>query len=123
MHFLADQDVYGLTIRFLIGLGHDVVPVAQLGLSQADDAELLRVAHQQSRIFLTRDRDFGALVFVQGKGPGVIYLRLLPSTLDAVHAELARALTRYRERDLAASFVVIEPGPHRIRRLEPGASP
>ena|SRR5205823_857789 len=117
MKFLADQDVYGVTIRFLIGLAHDVVPVAKLGLAQAEDAELLRVAHQQGRIFLTRDRDFGALVFVAGSGPGVIYLRILPSTQNAVHAELTRVLGLYSESELQAAFVVIEPGRHRIRKL------
>src|SRR4051812_27530348 len=123
MNFLADQDVYGLTVRLLTGLGHDVVPVARLGMAQADDAELLRVAHDQERIFVTRDRDFGALVFAQGKGPGVIYLRILPSTQEVVHAELERVLTLYSERELAASFVVIEPGRHRIRKLGRKAAP
>jgi len=117
MKFLADQDVYAITISFLRGLGHDVAPVAQLGLAQADDAELLRVAHEQKRIFVTRDRDFGALVFVAGSGPGVTYLRALPSTQNAVHAELARVLTLYSEPELAACFVVVEPGRHRIRKL------
>jgi len=119
MKFLADQDVYAITIVFLSGLGHDVVRAAQLGLAQAEDAELLRVAHEQGRIFVTRDRDFGALVFVQGSGPGVIYLRMLPSTQNAVHAEFERVLTLYSEQELQASFVVIEPGRHRIRKLGP----
>ena len=117
MKFLADQDVYAVTIRLLGNLGHDIVLAAQLGLSQAADAELLRVAREQGRIFLTRDRDFGALVFVQGMGPGVIYLRVLPSTIDAVHGELARVLTVYGEQELQAAFVVVEPDRHRIRRL------
>ena len=117
MRFLADQDVYGLTVRLLVGLGHDVVPVAHIGLAQEDDAELLRVAHQQGRIFITRDRDFGALVFVAGSGPGVIYLRILPSTQNSVHAELERVLTLYSEQELQSAFVVIEPGRHRIRKF------
>jgi predicted nuclease of predicted toxin-antitoxin system len=121
MKFLADQDVYASTIVFLSGLGHDVFRAAQLGLAQAVDSELLRVAHEQGRIFVTRDRDFGVLVFVQGSGPGVIYVRILPSTQNAVHAELERVLTLYSEQELQASFVVIEPGRHRIRRL--GAAP
>jgi predicted nuclease of predicted toxin-antitoxin system len=121
MKFLADQDVYASTIGFLRGLGHDVVLAAQLGLSQAEDAEMLRVAHEQGRIFVTRDRDFGALVFVQGSGPGVIYLRVLPSTQNAVHAELERVLTLYSEQELQCSFVVIEPGRHRMRKF--GSSP
>lgn len=119
MNFLADQDVYASTITFVRGLGHDVVAAAQLGLSQADDSELLRVAGEQGRIFITRDRDFGGLVFVQGKGPGVLYLRVLPSTLNAVHAELARILVTYPAQQLADAFVVVEPGRHRIRKVSP----
>jgi predicted nuclease of predicted toxin-antitoxin system len=86
MRFLADQDVYASTVRFLSGVGHDVLTAGQLGLAQAEDTELLRVAHDQGRIFVTRDRDFGALVFVRGSGPGIIYLRILPSTQASDHA-------------------------------------
>lgn len=117
MNFLADQDVYASTIAFLRGLSHDVVTAAQLGLSQASDSDLLRVAREQDRLFITRDRDFGGLVFVQGEGPGVIYLRALPSTLNAVHAELANVLTAYPAPELAESFVVVEPGRRRIRKV------
>jgi predicted nuclease of predicted toxin-antitoxin system len=116
MKFLADQDVWASTVRFLSGLGHDVVTAGQLGLANALDTELLRVAQEQGRIFVTRDRDFGGLVFVQGSGPGVIYLRILPATQTSVHAELERVLTLYTEQELQASFVVVEPGRHRIRR-------
>lgn len=117
MKFLADQDVYAVTIRLLDNLGHDVVRAAELGMAQAEDSELLRVSRDQGRIFLTHDRDFGALVFVQGLGPGVIYFRVLPSTLDAVHRELARVLTLYDQQELERAFVVVEPDRHRIRRL------
>ncbi len=117
MKFLADQDVYAGTVVFLRALGYEVVTAAGLGLSRAEDAELLRVAHEQARIFVTRDRDFGSLVFVRGDGPGVVYLRILPSTLNTVHAELERVLKLYNEQDLQDAFVVVEPGRHRIRRL------
>lgn len=119
MNFLADQDVYASTVAFARGVGHDVVTAAQLGMSQADDSELLRVAKEQERIFITRDRDFGGLVFVRGEGPGVIYLRILPSTVNAVHIELARVLAAYPAEQLAESFVVVEPGRHRIRKVTP----
>ncbi len=123
MSFLTDQDVYAVTVRFVSSLGHDVVTAAQLGLAQAEDAELLRLAQEQGRILVTRDRDYGGLVFVQGSGTGVIYLRMLPSTQDAVHAELERVLTLYDEQELRASFIVVEPGRHRIRKLAPGQGP
>ncbi len=73
MRFLLDHDVYAATGRFLGELGHDVVAVAKLGLAQGSDAELLSTAHAQNRVFVTRDRDFGGLVFVQDFGAGVIY--------------------------------------------------
>jgi predicted nuclease of predicted toxin-antitoxin system len=44
MRFLLDQDVYAATAQFLATLGHDVVRVAQVGLSQAADEDLLTVA-------------------------------------------------------------------------------
>lgn len=72
MKLLLDQDVYAVTISFLKDLGHDVVPVARIGLSQAEDEEILRVAQQQERILVTRDRDFGNLVFVQALGARVL---------------------------------------------------
>jgi hypothetical protein len=56
MKFLLDQDVYAITARFLNHLGHDVIQVAQIGMSHLED-------------------------------------------------------------ELAQSFVVIEPGGHRIRKI------
>ena len=74
MKFLLDQDVYALTMRFLRALEHDVVTAAEIGCAQATDAVLLRLAQDQGRLFVTRDRDFGGLVFVERHGKGVIYL-------------------------------------------------
>ena len=72
MRFLADQDVYALAIRFLRDQGHDVVTAAEWGMSQAADSELLKAAHADRRVFIMRDRDFGALVFVHARCRGVI---------------------------------------------------
>lgn len=116
MRLLTDQDVYATTVQVLRGLGHDVVTAAERGLSQSPDTELLRAAHAEGRVFVTRDRDYGGLVFMQALGAGVLYLRVLPSTLQAVHAELGRVLSLYSEAELQGAFVVVEPGRHRIRR-------
>ncbi len=117
MKLFIDQDVYAMTVRYLRDLGHDVVTVAERGLSGSDDIDLLRVAQRQDWIFVTRDRDFGSLVFVEGLGAGVIYLRIPPSTIEATHKELERVLTSYSEAALKNAFVVVEPGRHRFRRL------
>ena len=116
MRFLLDQDVYAVTARFITYCGHDVVLVAQIGLSQARDEEILKMAQEQNRILITRDRDYGNLVFVQEIGTGVIYLRILPTTMKAVHNQLVRVLEKYSEVELANAFVVIEPDGYRFRR-------
>jgi len=118
MKFLLDQDVYALTERFLREIVYDVVTASELGLSRAQDSDLLKLAMEQGRILVTRDRDYGNLVFVYGVGKGVIYLRVLPSDMDDVHAELKTVLETYSEDELAKSFVVVEKGRHRIRKVE-----
>lgn len=117
MKFLLDQDVYAATLRFLQKLGHDALPVAQIGLAQAADSDLLQKARELNRIFITRDRDFGGLVFVGRLGAGVIYLRMLPSTQQAVHQELEQVLASASEEALREAFVVVEPGRHRFRKI------
>ncbi len=118
MKFLLDHDVWAATARFLRELGHDVIVVSAIGLAQADDSDLLKTAHERNRIFVTRDRDFGNLVFAKDIDAGIIYLRILPSTQNSVHAELARMLKEHSEDELQRAFVVVEPGRHRIRKLD-----
>jgi predicted nuclease of predicted toxin-antitoxin system len=115
--FLLDQDVYAITGRFLRSLGHDVVTAHEMGLSQADDTVLLEEAKRLGRIMVTRDRDYGGLVFLMQQPHAVVYLRITPATVTSVHDELAHVLAICTETDLMRAFVVVEPGRHRLRRL------
>jgi predicted nuclease of predicted toxin-antitoxin system len=117
MKLLLDQDVYKITLKFLRNKGFDVLTVADIGCSRESDEKLLITAGEQNRIFITRDRDFGNLVFVKKLGAGVIYLRMLPGTIDEVHQELNRVLSVYSEEEFTKAFVVVESGRHRFRRL------
>ena len=117
MKLLLDQDVWERTASFLINLGHDIIRVAELGMSRASDEENLNKALELNRIFVTRDRDYGNLVFVKEIRTGVLYLRMLPVDMDLVHTELERVLNLYDETDLKSAFVVIEVGRHRFRKI------
>ena len=117
MRLFLDHDVYAITAQFLKDLGHDVVTASESGHAQTDDSELLRIAHNDDRFFVTRDRDFGRLIFVLRAGSGVIYLRLNPTSLSAVHRELKRVLETYSESELKEAFVVVEMGRHRFRNV------
>jgi predicted nuclease of predicted toxin-antitoxin system len=50
--FFLDQDVYFQTTRFLRDLGHDVVLAGDLGLSQAEDSEIMLSARDAGRILV-----------------------------------------------------------------------
>jgi len=120
MRFLADQDVYHSTVLYLRALGHEVLRASDAGLARASDEELLRRACQEQRILITRDKGFGALVFLRfRKHSGVILLRVTPETVEAVHRELTRLLEVHTEVELRNCFVVVEPGRHRIRLSVP----
>jgi predicted nuclease of predicted toxin-antitoxin system len=65
MHFLADQDIYRITIDVLKEWGHDVVPIKEIGMARARDENLLSAARKVDRILITRDKDFGELLFLK----------------------------------------------------------
>jgi predicted nuclease of predicted toxin-antitoxin system len=69
-------------------------------------------------ILLTRDSDFGTLIFQQQEySRGVIFLRVHPFTLSAVHQQLLRALAELTEAEFYRSFIAIEATRYRLRKL------
>ena len=119
MRFLSDHDVYRITVNALIEWGHDVTTAKQLNMQKASDRVLLKKAKETDRIFITRDKDFGALVFLEGElSKGVILLRMNPVTVEPVHSQLKRLLKEYSESELHGLFCVVEKNRYRIRQLQ-----
>lgn len=120
MRFLVDHDVYKMTSDLLKQWGHDVVLIKDIEMHRALDRDLLLLARETSRLLLTRDKDFGALVFLEGTySTGVILLRMNPLSTEEVHNELLRLLQKYREDELQRLFCVVEARRFRLRRLPP----
>ena len=118
MRLLADQDVYKVTIDALKLWGHDVVTVKELGMQGATDRDLLRKAKIDKRLVITRDKDFGTLVFWEKElSTGVVLLRITPMTTKEVHHEIQRLFEEHNEEELKGVFCVVEPHQHRIRHL------
>ena len=119
MRLLTDQDIYQVTVNQLREWGHDVMPVKELGMQQASDESLLRKAREANRIFITRDKDFGALSFLkESLSTGVILLRVTPITVEDVHRELNLLFRKHTENELKNLFCVVEPHRYRIRHLQ-----
>ncbi|WP_022853361.1 DUF5615 family PIN-like protein [Thermodesulfatator atlanticus] len=116
MKFLLDQNIYHKTEIFLKNLGYDVLTLRELGLHKAADEELILYVRKLNRILITRDKDFGHLVFVKDMKAGVILLKLNPGNLERVHHILNKVLKTQKER-LNSAFVVVSSSGYRIRWL------
>lgn len=121
MNFLLDEDVWEITRRFLVAQGHSVMTAAEKGMSAAPDVTLLFSARSMGRIFVTRDRDFGRIAFMERHGGGIVFLRIYPDTVSPVHDQLRLLLSSHSEEELARSFAVVEASRYRLRK-SPGTA-
>ena len=124
MQFLVDQDVYHITIQWLKEADHDVVTASDLRMERATDRELLHRSRQTERLFVTRDKDFGTLVYLGGfEAIGVILLRMLPTNIAKVHSEFERLLSEHSAEELQNLFLswspidIVYAGFHRLKQL------
>jgi predicted nuclease of predicted toxin-antitoxin system len=75
MIFVADENVQRSVVEKLRQRGHDVRHIRELMPGATDDT-VLRTTAGENAILLTYDRDFGELVFRQGRAAtGVILVR------------------------------------------------
>ena len=65
MRFLADTNIVAPAVRALRDAGHDVAHVAERA-SDPGDSALLAEALTEHRVFISKDRDIGALVYRDG---------------------------------------------------------
>jgi predicted nuclease of predicted toxin-antitoxin system len=69
--------------------GHDAIHVGDVGLLSAPDPQILQAADEQSRVLLTADADFGALLALGSLAtPSVVLLRSADYLSPAQQAEL-----------------------------------
>src|SRR4051812_31752904 len=76
MILLADESVDPPIVERLRQDGHDIVYIAELSPSIADD-QVLQEANSRNALLLTEDKDFGELVYRLGRvHAGVVLVRL-----------------------------------------------
>ena len=115
MEFLADESCDFAAVRALRAHGYDVAAVAEW-IGGASDEQVMEAALASGRILLTEDKDFGQLVYANGRASrGVIVIRFPTQARSRLGAAVVAAVEQAGER-LIGSFVVIEPGRVRINR-------
>ncbi len=106
MRFLIDESADARLAFYLGAQGHDATLVAHTHAPGLPDARVLAIAHAESRILITDDRDFSDLVFRQHEPhSGVIYFRLRDTLISTRLFRLADVLERYSQQ--LEEFIVV----------------
>lgn len=100
MKFLLDENVDFRVAHFLEEQRHNVTTVARDYFYGVADEDVLAMAHQEQRVLITNDKDFGELIFRQHfPHAGVILFRRNKGdiALDRMKDHLIRALAEYED--------------------------
>jgi predicted nuclease of predicted toxin-antitoxin system len=115
---LLDQGLLRSTAGLLRQGGWDVVHVSEIGMSRADDREVLGRARAASRVCVTLDADFHSLLATSGeRGPSVIRIRKEGLDADALAALLRTIWSRIEDALVGGALVTISERSIRARRL------
>jgi predicted nuclease of predicted toxin-antitoxin system len=116
MKFLLDECCSPQLVKKVRVAGHDVLYVLEYdrGIS---DSEVLERSYQDGRILVTRDKDFGELVFrLKKRVAGIILLRVSNKNRHLQWPRLKKLISLKQE-NLIGTFVVIDEYKFRIRSL------
>ena len=111
---VADESVDGPIVVSLRAEGHEILYIAEEGPGSSDDA-VLAIANEHGAVLLTEDKDFGEMVFRQGKASSGVILVRVDGLSKRRKAEIVVAALCRLGRAVKRSFTVIEPGRVRVR--------
>ncbi len=116
MRLVADESVDQPIVEALRQFGHDVIAVAEMAPGVSDD-EVLELSEERDAVLLTADKDFGELVYRQGRAvPGIVLIRLAGVPAVEKQATVSEVVANH-ESELPGAFTVVTPGMVRIRRV------
>src|SRR5579883_874548 len=89
---------------------------SEVGLSRRDDDAIYRWAYRRQAVIVTYDEDFAdKRFFSTKKHPGVVRLRVWPTTIEETQDALARLLKEVPDTELSGALIIIDPNHIRIR--------
>lgn len=105
MRFLADVNIPQSVINHLIKIGHDVLDIKKQNL-ELKDTEIIKIARDQKRIILTRDKDFIALTQFPKYRAATLAIRLRNQNPGQIIDYLTQLL-KNQEADILKSSLTI----------------
>jgi predicted nuclease of predicted toxin-antitoxin system len=117
MKFLADENVEKPIVDMLRDCGHDVLYISEF-MKRSIDEQVLDQANHESRILLTNDKDFGELVYLQGKNSiGIILMRFFSERSSVKTKFILHLINKFFDR-LFGHFTTISEAKIRFRKLK-----
>jgi predicted nuclease of predicted toxin-antitoxin system len=116
MKLLLDTCVWGGAVNTLKAAGHDVIWAGNWSEDPGDN-EILAKAHNESRILVTLDKDFGELAIVKGT-PHSGIIRLVNLSAKQQGSICQRVIENHSEDLQPGAIITVEPGRVRIRPPE-----
>ncbi len=90
--------------------GHNVMRASEVGQARADDDKILQKAITENRVLVTLDGHFGDWVILPlKKHPGVIRLKVNPTTGNNIIKLLIPFLNTYSSEQLKDNLVILSP--------------
>lgn len=122
MKLLLDQGLPLSAAALLRDTGIDTIHVGEIGMSEAEDAEIIQRARVEERVVATLDADFHALLALdEAISPSVIRVRIERLRAQALTDLLLMVIAECEEDLEQGSAITVEPSRIRIRRLPAGA--
>lgn len=115
---LSDENIHPEVVAYLRNKGFDVLDVKEEGWQGKKDSDLIAISHEQGRVVITHDGDFGLLaVMTRVPFTGIIYIR--PGDIKPLR--IINQLERFIEAkiNLKPQFmIVIQKNKIRVRTIE-----
>ncbi len=116
MKLLADENIDAAIIAWLRSMGEDVLSAAET-MRSAEDVSLLDRANAENRTVLTKDMDFGELVFHGRLASASIVLLRFKAAGAALRLSIVKKHWREISRYACGNFVVVSEDRLRIRKF------
>ncbi|MBR8836372.1 MAG: DUF5615 family PIN-like protein [Stigonema ocellatum SAG 48.90 = DSM 106950] len=118
MKLLLDQGLPRSAAARLRNVGIDTIHVSEIGLSAAEDGEVIQRATEEERVVVTLDADFHRLLALyEATFPSVIRIRIERLRAQALTDLLVKVINECEEELQQGAAVTVEPSRIRIRRL------
>lgn len=118
MKLLLDQGTPRSAAHILREAGYDAVHAGEIGLAEAEDSEIIRVASQEERIVITLDADFHMLLaLTRATEPSVVRVRIEGLRADALSQLIRIVLTQCPDDVTVGAMISVTDSQIRVRRL------